>query len=525
MRRPGRDRRHDRWWAAAAGLLAALAALGAGELVTGLVRGTESPVVSVGQVVIDHTPASVKTFAIRTFGERDKDALIAGTGVLLGVLAAVVGVIARRRRRVGAIGAAALGLVGALSARSRPDARVRDVVPSVVGGLVATGVLLVLLRLLEAGAVRRPGAETVAGPANAMTVNRRGFLAGSGVVAASTATLGGIGRSLRHRFDVASARARVQLPAPTSAAPDAASGGAPLDVDGVTSFFTRNDDFYRVDIALVVPQVSPDDWSLRVHGMVDDELRIDYDELLSRPLIERDITLVCVSNEVGGPYAGTARWLGVPLRDVLRDAGVRRGADQLVSRSVDGWTAGSPLAAVLDGRDAMIAVGMNGEPLPVNHGFPARLVVPGLYGYTSATKWLRELEVTTFDAYDPYWVRRGWAKVAPIKTLTRIDTPRGLANLTPGTQMIGGVAWAVHRGISRVEVRVDDGEWRTARLGGAPSADTWRQWALPWDATPGSHTITARAYDGAGELQTEARAEPVPDGASGWHSIVVLVGS
>jgi DMSO/TMAO reductase YedYZ molybdopterin-dependent catalytic subunit len=286
---------------------------------------------------------------------------------------------------------------------------------------------------------------------------------------------------------------------------------------------TRNADFYRIDTALVAPQVRPGSWRLDVGGMVDRPLTLTYRDLLSRPLVERDITMICVSNEVGGRYTGTARWLGVPLRDVLMDAGVRPGADQVVSRSVDGWTCGTPTSVVMDGRDALIAVGMNGEPLPVAHGFPARLIVPGLYGFVSGTKWLREIELSTFEAFDPYWARRGWAKKAPIKTMARIDTPRGLSNLRAGKTAVAGMAWAIHRGVAQVEVRVDDDPWQVARLGAVPSNDTWRQWVFEWDAPPGRHTITARATDGTGEVQTEDRAEPIPDGASGWHAIVVLV--
>jgi DMSO/TMAO reductase YedYZ molybdopterin-dependent catalytic subunit len=257
--------------------------------------------------------------------------------------------------------------------------------------------------------------------------------------------------------------------------------------------------------------------------MVDNPITLTYEDLLERELVERDITLVCVSNEVGGPYAGNAQWLGVPLADLLREAGVQDGADQIVSRSVDGWTAGTPTELALDGRDAMIAIGMNREPLPIERGFPARMVVPGLYGYTSACKWITEIELTTFDAYDVYWVERGWAQVAPIKTMARIDTPQGLGNVQAGPAVIGGVAWAIHRGISGVEVRIDGGPWQPARLGEVPSVDTWRQWAFDWEATSGRHTIEARAIDGTGEVQTDQRAEPIPDGASGWHQVVVIV--
>jgi DMSO/TMAO reductase YedYZ molybdopterin-dependent catalytic subunit len=500
--------------AALAGLLAAVVALAVGELVVGLVRTATSPVVAVGEWIIDHAPPALKTYAIRRFGTNDKPVLVAGTTVVLLVLAVVLGLVARRRARLATAGIAGLGLIGAAASLTRPHGSVLVTLPSLLGG-VAGAATLVWLK-----AAGRPQPPT---PADAPGgYDRRRFLVSGLIAVGGSAGLAAAGRTLRHRFDVAADRAHVVLPKPASPAPTRPDG-TDLGVDGVEPFMTPNDAFYRVDTALVAPQVRPDSWRLRIHGMVDHPFTLSYDELLRRPMVERDITLVCVSNEVGGHYAGTARWLGVPLSSLLAEAGVRSGADQLVSRSTDGFTAGTPVSALFDGRDALVAVGMNGEPLPVAHGFPARLVVPGLYGYVSATKWLTDLELTTFDRYDAYWVKRGWAQQAPIKTLTRIDTPRGLAGLAAGRVAIGGVAWAVHRGIGAVEVRIDDGPWSPARLGTVPGRDTWRQWTFPWDAAAGRHTITARAVDGTGALQTDRRAEPMPDGASGWHSIVVLV--
>ena len=283
-----------------------------------------------------------------------------------------------------------------------------------------------------------------------------------------------------------------------------------VDLPGLSSFYTPNRDFYRVDTALVVPRVAAEDWRLRVHGRVRRELELDFGQLLARPLIERDITLSCVSNEVGGRYVGTARWVGAPLAELLREAGVEPGADQLVSRSADGFTVGTPTAVVLDGRDAMLAVAMNGEPLPLTHGFPVRMLVPGLYGYVSATKWLVDLELTSFGDFDPYWVRRGWARQAPVKTMSRIDTPRPLARQPAGRVAVAGVAWAQHRGIRRVEVRADGGPWRPARLAAEHSPDTWRQWVWPWEATPGRHTLEVRATDGTGATQPRGPGPAVP---------------
>ncbi|NUS14521.1 MAG: molybdopterin-dependent oxidoreductase, partial [Streptomyces sp.] len=291
-----------------------------------------------------------------------------------------------------------------------------------------------------------------------------------------------------------------------------------------------NADFYRVDTALVVPKVDANSWRLRIHGKgVWRPRTYSFDDLLRRELIERDITLTCVSNEVGGPYVGNARWIGVRLVDLLAECGVKppsRGgpADQLVSRSVDGMTIGSPVEDVMDGRDAMLALGMNGEPLPFEHGFPVRMVVPGLYGFVSACKWIEDIELTTFDSYDPYWVKRGWARRAPIKTASRIDTPKPFARPKAGTVMVAGVAWAQHRGIDKVEVRVDDGPWQEADLAAEDTRDTWRQWSLPWRATKGGHTLTVRATDRTGAVQTDQRTRTIPDGASGWHSVVVTVG-
>jgi DMSO/TMAO reductase YedYZ molybdopterin-dependent catalytic subunit len=296
-----------------------------------------------------------------------------------------------------------------------------------------------------------------------------------------------------------------------------------LKVDGLSPFMTSNKEFYRVDTALIVPQLSTTDWQLKIHGMVNQPMEIDFPTLLQRNLIERDITLTCVSNEVGGQYVGTARWLGARLADLLDEAGVRNGADQVVSRSIDGMTIGTPTAVVMDGRDAMLAVGMNGQPLPAEHGFPVRMVVPGLYGYVSATKWVVDLELTRFADNKPYWVKRGWARKAPIKTMSRIDTPRPLSTVKPGRVAVAGVAWAQHRGVDKVEVRVDGGDWTPTRLATVPSVDTWRQWVYEWDAAPGQHTIEVRATDRTGAVQPERRANPFPSGATGWQSTVVTV--
>jgi DMSO/TMAO reductase YedYZ molybdopterin-dependent catalytic subunit len=318
----------------------------------------------------------------------------------------------------------------------------------------------------------------------------------------------------------------VRLPTPPDPLP-AVPAGVTVGLDGMAPFFTPNADFYRIDTALSVPQVPTDDYELRVTGLVDRELRLSFDDLLARRVVEHDITLTCVSNTIGGELVGNARWLGVRLDELLTDAGVKPGADQVVGRSIDGYTCGFPLEAATDGRAALVAFGMNGEPLPLEHGFPVRLVVPGLYGYVSATKWLVEIELTTFEDFDHYWVPRGYAEQAPIKLMSRIDSIDGLGTLTrgpDGTAAIGGVAWAQTRGIGAVEVQVDDGDWQPAELGEALNDDTWRQWAFRWTPTgPGRATVRCRATDRDGVIQTAARSEPLPDGASGHHQIVVFV--
>jgi DMSO/TMAO reductase YedYZ molybdopterin-dependent catalytic subunit len=294
-------------------------------------------------------------------------------------------------------------------------------------------------------------------------------------------------------------------------------------IDGVESWVVPNSDFYRIDTALAVPQVPKDSWSLRIHGMVDDELELTFSDLLAREQVERYITLSCVSNEVGGGLVGNARWQGVLLAPLLDEAGPDPEATQVVSRSIDGWNCGSPTSAIMDGRDAMLAIAMNGEPLPAEHGYPVRLVVPGLYGYVSATKWVTEIELTRWEDFDGYWVPRGWSKEGPIKTMARIDRPRRSRDYRPsadGVIDIAGLAWAVHRGITRVEVSIDDGEWRECELAGVPSDDTWRQWRYRWaDATPGGHSVRARAYDGDGVVQPSEPEPPAPDGAQGYHRV------
>jgi len=502
------------WWGALAGVLAAAVGLGLGEM-TAAGLGVGSPVVAVGDVVVDRSPQWLTEFAVAAFGEYDKGVLLSGIVVVLGVLAAVAGAVSIRRPVAGRALVVLLGVVAAAAAIGSPAGGVLDVAPPVV--VVVTG--LATLRLLLDRLPMRDAAAEGSGP------GRRGVLVlGAGALGVA-AVSGVLSRVLGGGSGVASAsRSEVQLPRPSDPAPRLPSD-AVLEVDGLSPFRTPNDEFYRVDTALTVPRLSADDWSLRVHGMVDREMRVTYRQLLSMPLVERDITMTCVSNPVGGPYIGTARWLGYPLRDLLERAGVHPGANQVVSRSSDGMTIGTPTSVLTDGRDALLVVGMNGQPLPLEHGFPVRMVVPGLYGYVSATKWVTELELTTFDAYDAYWVERGWAQQAPIKTASRIDTPRSGGGVQAGTTVpVAGVAWAQRRGIARVEVRVDGGAWQEAQLSGDAGDDVWRQWVWQWPVgDTGQHRLEVRATDGDGHTQPEQRVDPIPDGATGWHAVVVDV--
>jgi DMSO/TMAO reductase YedYZ molybdopterin-dependent catalytic subunit len=503
---------------AAIGLLTASTGLAVGQLVGVFVAGQSAPVIAVGQAVVVLSPEWIKSFAIRTFGANDKIVLVTGVVFLLAVLAAWIGVLSTRRPWVGRCGVAALGAIGAAAALTRPSSNMTWALPSLAGAGAAWFVYTRLTRTAE------PLAPDAARPASAgLQLDRRRFLRAAVLTGAGAATTEALSLIAAPRFMAGDiSRAGIRIPMPASPAPTLPAG-ASFHVPGLSPFFTPNDTFYRVDTALFPPQIAAGKWRLRIHGMVDREIEIDFHELVSRPLVQRDITLTCVSNEVGGPYVGNARWVGALLRPLLDEAGIHPGADQIVCRSSDGMTIGTPTAAVMDGRDAMLAVSMNGQPLPVEHGFPVRMVVPGLYGYVSATKWIVDMELTTFGAYDAYWVREGWAQQATIKTESRIDTPRAGASLKRGTVVVAGIAWAQHTGIRGVQVRADGGVWNEAELSVQDSVDTWRLWLWRWDATPGPHVLEVRAIDDTGSTQTVQRVPPIPNGATGWHEVSVTV--
>ena len=509
-------------WYAAGTLLSAAAGAGAGHLVAGFVSPESSPVLAVGSTVIDATPTPVKEWAVSTFGTADKPILIGSVAIVTLLLAGAIGVVARNRRTLGLALLGALALASVVAATLRPAAGSVGILPGLVTALVGVAAASWFLGLLDRwGAADRDPASGAGADQTAHEdgrTDRRPVLVAAAGLGALAATGGALGQALTRGVSPSS----VILPPAAEALP-ALPRGLEGTMRGISSFRTPNAEFYRIDTALVIPRVGTEGWSLTIDGDVERPFEISYAELLRMPMVERDITLTCVSNEVGGPYVGGARWLGVRTKDLLERAGVRAGVDQILSHSTEGMTISTPIQALTDDRDALVAVAMNGEPLPRVHGFPARLVTPGLYGFVGATKWLTRMEATTYAAQTAYWTDRDWATDAPILTQSRIDTPRGLNRLDAGRVVIGGVAWAQHRGIQKVEVRVDGGPWQEARLGPDGGIDYWRQWYLPWDALPGRHELTVRATDLSGDVQPEQRTTPFPKGATGWHSVVVII--
>ncbi len=498
---------------ALAGVVAGVVLVAVAELASLAFSSSSAPFVAVGGAFIDLLPPVVKDVVVGLFGTWDKAVLFASMGAVYLALTGLIGRLGERRPRLAGALLAGLGVLAMALVLTRAQNGPLDTVPTLLGTVVALPTLAFTLR-----SVHRPLAADTA----AARWTRRRSLLGIGALGALAVVAAATARGIGASREVARRAAQFVLPAPATGE-EPIPAGAQVDVDGMPSFVTPNADFYRIDTALAVPRVDPTTWELRIHGLVDQELTLSYAELLAEPMLEKHLTLTCVSNAVGGDLVGNATWLGVPVRTLLERAGVQDGADMVLSRSVDGFTASTPLEALTDARDALIAVGMNGEPLPAEHGYPVRMVVPGLYGYVSATKWLTELKVTRFADDTAYWSTRGWSERGPIKIASRVDVPRSFADLSAaadGAVMLGGTAWAQQRGIAGVEVRLDDGEWRPAELGAEVSDDTWTQWSLRWeDAVPGDHTVTVRATDGEGELQTEERANPAPDGASGWHTV------
>jgi DMSO/TMAO reductase YedYZ molybdopterin-dependent catalytic subunit len=501
---------------AIAGILAGAVAVGIGQLVAGITGPDGAPVVAVGEASIDSTPAAVKNFAISTFGSNDKLVLLYGIGLVLAVFAAFVGILALRRLWYGLAGLGIFAVIGLAAAATRPTATLAYVLPTLAGAVAGAYTLMRLVRAAD------PTAAAGRAPAGPTQPERRKFLVTSATATGTSAVALLGGRYFGEKSSVTAAQRALRVPAPASLAPRVPTG-ADFRLPGLSPFMTPNKAFYRVDTAIVLPEILPSSWHLRIHGMVQREINLTFGELIRRPLIEDYVTLACVSNPVAGPYVGNALWLGASLGSLLREAGIRAGADQLFCTSADGFTNGSPVQTAMDGRDAMLAIAMNGQALPVEHGFPVRMVVPGLYGYVSACKWITDIHVTTYAANVAYWAQRGWSQQATIKTESRIDVPSGLSTIKPGRTAIAGVAWAQHRGIDAVEVRVDRGPWNQATLAPVPGIDCWRQWLWDWNATPGKHVIEARATDKTGYTQTPLQQPPEPNGASGYPSVPVTV--
>ncbi|MFI9382791.1 molybdopterin-dependent oxidoreductase [Kutzneria sp. NPDC052558] len=493
------------------GILGVAAALAAGHLVAAFIDPNASPFLAVGNAAIDLTPSWLKEFAVSAFGTADKLVLLTVMAVFLLVVAGVAGLLSRRSPIPGTVLAVVLGGAAIGAVFSRTDlgqlATLAPLASLVAGVMTFRRLHAVALRAQEAG--NAPDSP-----------ERRVFLLGSVGVAAGAGVAGLAGQLIGNRVDVEASRAlvtqRLAKYRDQTTAP-----GADFAQDGTPTYLTSNENFYRIDTALSVPRLRAEDWTLRIHGLVDRELTLTFDDVMGMDLITRTVTMTCVSDDVGGPYISTAPFTGVLLRDLLAKVGVKPGADQVFSTSVDGYTAGSPLGVIMDkGRNAMLAVGMNGEALPPEHGFPARLVVPGLYGYVSATKWVADIELTTFAARTQYWVPRGYSEKAPIKTESRIDSPRGRSSVPAGQVTVAGIAWAQTKGIAKVELQLDGGPWQEADLAAEPTKEAWRMWRRSFDVRPGTHTVVVRATDTTGYTQTEDVVGPVPDGATGLHSVV-----
>lgn len=520
--RPGIDAVGLRWLAAACGVVAALVTLAVSEAVALFVSPSSSPLFAVGGWIIDLAPAGFKEWIIHTVGTADKPVLLISLGVLVLLLALLVGLLELRWAPWGSVLLAGVSAVAAIAVMTRAGASVSWLLPTVLGAVA--GVLVLRASVARLRRWRASSAASHRIPSNAQRLDRRSFLVFT-LTSAAVAIAVGTSARIVNAGSVAVTAARQALRLPKAATPAApVPAGADLRLSDLSSYVTPNDTFYRIDTALQVPAIDANAWKLTVTGAVDNPFEISFDELLALPLTEHMLTLACVSNEVGGDLIGNALWLGYPIRELLKRAGPHSGMDMVLSTSQDGWSAGTPLDVLLDDNtEALLAVGMNGEPLPLEHGFPVRMVVPGLYGYVSATKWVTQLKVTRFADEIGYWTDKGWSARGPVKTESRIDKPRNGASVKAGQSVIAGVAWAQHTGIEKVEVRVDGGQWQQAKLAETVSIDTWRQWVLPWQATSGNHTIQVRATDASGYTQTSREAPPAPDGASGWHAVQVIV--
>jgi DMSO/TMAO reductase YedYZ molybdopterin-dependent catalytic subunit len=496
------------WWALA-GVLAGLAGLATSLLTAGLLGLRGNPVTDVAELVVKLTPGPVAEQAIQAVGHQDKPLLVTGVLLVVLLLFALFGVLSRWSPGAGVGGFVVLGVVGLVAEQSQFGAPATGILPIVVGLFTWLGALTLLTAPL------RPQPFRDVDPKRRFLLTASGIGIGSLVVGALGWNAGG------HRRAVAAARASLKLTGVTS---PRVPPGAEVGLAGVEAWQTPTSRFYRIDTSFSPPAIAPQDWTLRIHGMVDREVTLTYADLLARRRDEMWMTLNCVSNTVGGDLIGNAWWSGVRLRDLLAEAGVRSGADAVKQTSDDGWTCGTPLSTLTDDRGAMLAIAMNGQPLPIEHGFPVRTLVPGLYGYVSACKWVRDLEVTTFDSFTAYWTDKGWSEKGPVKLASRIDVPHDGARVSAGQVRVGGSAWQQHTGVRAVDVQLDGGPWQPARLGRPSLTDSWVQWDATLDVSPGGHQLRVRATNDDGQVQTAVRADPAPNGASGWHTISFTAG-
>ncbi len=513
---PPRDRSATRW-ARITGVVAGLVGLAVADLTAYLIAPTSSVIAAVGEFIIGLLPAGLVNWGKDVLGTADKPILLIMIFVGMLVICGLAGQLEWRQRYAGAIVFLALTGIAVLALATAPDVPTRGYVSVLLGLTIGYLVLYAMINQLRQWLSGADGSAV-----GAQSAARRRFL-GMTVLLGITGTMAALTARvlLKTAGAVTAARARFQPPPPATKAPPVPAG-ADFGLPKLTPYVTPNDDFYRIDTALQVPIIDPENWSLTITGMVENEITINYSELAAKPLVEHYTTLTCVSNEVGGDLAGNALWLGYPIRELLAQAKPRPGADMVLSKSEDGWTAGTPLTALTDpNREAILAIAMNGEPLPLEHGFPVRMVVPGLYGYVSATKWVTSLKVTRFDQDKAYWTPLGWSARGPIKLASRIDVPR--RTVDAGTVIVAGVAWAQHIGIGKVELQVDGGDWQQAEIAKTTGPDTWRQWKFSWAATPGTHQLAVRATDAKGHVQISAEAPPAPDGATGYHMIKVKV--
>ncbi|TGD38740.1 molybdopterin-dependent oxidoreductase [Brevibacterium aurantiacum] len=533
MRRPFR--------AALAGIVATLVLFGAADLIARAFGPQAAPLLALGQTIIPLAPTEIVKPVIDLFGTNDKLFLILTTGFAALVLGGLIGWLASHRLRLATVLLCTAGLVPIPVILIRPESSVIDIIPTLIGLVVGLAIFRILMssgpsrtetRTAPAApakfpAAARPARSSTAGPspadsteAPASEPSRRRFFVITGIIGTVGAAAVAAGQTVASlTLDAGAAAAKLVLPTPAKKAPPIPSNAHP-DVKGLTPFVTDPQDFYRIDTALAPPVIDPEEWSLRIHGMVESEVTLTMDDLLDLPLDEHHLTLTCVSNPVGGDLVGNATWLGYPVRELLRRANPNKDADMVLSHSIDGFSASTPIEALTDGRDSLLAVGMNGSPLPPEHGFPARLVVPGLYGFVSATKWVTELEVTRFDEKTAYWTDRGWDAKAPILVASRVEVPKPLAKVPAGDVAVAGTAWAQRSGIKRVDVKLDDGEWTSAELGDEVNIDTWRQWKTGFsDVEAGLHTVTVRAIDQDGNVQTPERRKSIPNSATGHHHI------